>query len=112
MSSTDFPGNRAAYKLLQSSTSHGGDTLEFHGGQGVVFELKNLNFVGCMYTVESRNGFVQREGSILLPHLITYYHFSIFGDEPIWWSFYTDTVSDACLVLVKIWSTWIPPGPT
>lgn len=112
------------YKLANAMLSEGQDDISLAGGQGVIFEIKNLNILGTTFTVTSIRAALRDPGlwrnllgdryqmseeisSIILPLQTVYYQFACFGCEPMSWKFRTTTYSDVCSVGLKIWSTWV-----
>lgn len=113
------------YKFANAMpSSKGQDDISLAGGQGVIFEIKNLNILGTTFTVTSIRAALRDPGlwrnllgdwyqmsekicSIILPLQTVYYQFTCFGCEPMSWKFRTTTNSDVCMVGLKIWSTWV-----
>jgi hypothetical protein len=106
MSDTDSDGNR----LLNSGTWNGGTTLSVQGGQAMHFQLNNLNVLGTTINISAdRTG--KTKGLILVPSVSGDITFSVFGKEPMGWTFTVSTDSDAFLVGWQLFSTWIPGDP-
>ncbi len=88
---------------------NGNTTLSVEGGQGMCFEVKNLNILGTTISISDQYG--QTKGRIIPPQSSVKFVFSIFGCEPISWRFRISTNSDAFLVGWKLYSTWVPGDP-
>lgn len=105
-----LPTDSQGRKFHSSGIWNGKTSLTVQGGQGMHFELKNLNVLGSTIRIKANTG--ESKGSILLPQVPVDLEFSIFGNEPFGWRFDIDTDSDAFLVQWKLYSTWIPGDPS
>lgn len=107
--STDSDGLR----LLTSGSWNSGTTLMVQGGQGMHFKISNTNVLGTTITITAQSG--ESHSSIILPMGSVDLTFSIFGNEPMGWTFNISTDSDAFIVTWCLYSTWIPgdsPNPS
>ncbi len=71
------------------------------------FQITNLNVLGTAITIhadrtqESKSQIIGPQGTVDIS-------FTIFGREPMGWSFDVSTDSDAFLVSWSLFSSWIP----
>lgn len=104
-----LPTDSQGRKFHSSGIWNGKTSLTVPGGQGMHFEVKNLNALGSTIRIIANTG--ESKGSILLPQIPVDFEFSIFGNEPFGWRFEIETDSDAFLVQWKLYSTWVPGDP-
>jgi hypothetical protein len=106
MSDSDSQGR----KLLSTGTWNGNSSLNIQGGQGMHFEIKNVNALGTTIRITASTG--ESKGSIIAPLSTVDLEFSIFGNEPMGWGFSIETDSDAFIVQWNLYSTWVPGDPS
>ena len=97
-----------AEKLLDSGSWNESTIVQYRGGQGMHYKVKNVNILGTTIIIDSN-----RDGSrsVIIPPLATIdINFSVFGEEPIGWTFDISTNSEAFVVTWKLYSTWVPSG--
>lgn len=99
------------YKLAYQASSTCNDNFYISGGQGLIFEVKNVNVLGTIFSASADN---QSMKTLILPQETKRYQIGgRFGNEPMRWQIKTSTDS-ACVVLLSVWSTWVngmPPNP-
>ena len=103
--STDSEG----FKLLDFGTWNASATLNYRGGQVMHFAIKNVNVLGTTITIDSNLG--GSKTAQILPQATADMRFTVFGSEPMGWSFSVSTNSDAFIVAWKLYSSWIPGDP-
>ena len=104
-SGTDADGRR----LLDSGSWNGATTKSYQGGQGMHYQLKNVNVLGTTITINSNLG--GNKSLLILPQQTADMQFDCFGTEPMGWTFDISTDSDAFIVAWSLYSTWIPGDP-
>ena len=75
----------------------------------MTFHLKNLNILGTDITISA--GSFGKKSLILLPTGTGTIEFTVFGAEPMGWSFDVSFNSDAHVVGWQLDSTWVPGCP-
>src|SRR6266700_3200418 len=103
--SKDSDGRR----LLTSGSWNSGTNLTVQGGQGMHFNISNANVLGTTITIAANSG--ESHSTIITPLGSADLQFSIFGNEPMGWTFNISTNSDAFIVTWCLYSTWIPGDP-
>lgn len=91
--------------LLTAGIWNGNTIIRVQGGQGMHFQIRNLNFLGTTISITGDN---QVHRSIIPPLMTVDFMFSCFGPEPMPWAFDIRTESDVFLVGWKLYSTWVP----
>jgi hypothetical protein len=86
-----------------------GTTLTVQGGQGMHFNVSNVNVLGTTITIAADSG--ESHSANILPLGSADLVFSIFGNEPMGWRFDISTSSSAFIVTWCLYSTWIPGDP-
>jgi hypothetical protein len=97
------------FKLLDSGTWNNSATLNYHGGQAMHFQVKNVNVLGTTLSINSNLG--GNKSLIILPQQTGDIRFDCFGSEPMGWTFDVSTDSDAFIVAWQLFSSWIPGDP-
>jgi hypothetical protein len=103
--STDDQG----WRLLDTGTWNGSATLSYQGGQGMHFQVKNVNVLGTTLSIHSNLGGDQSQ--LIGPGMTLDLTFSCFGSEPMGWTFDISSDSDAFIVAWRLFSTWLPGDP-
>jgi hypothetical protein len=97
------------FKLAYQAPSICNDNFVLSGGQSLIFEVKNVNVLGTIFSASADD---QNMKIIILPQQTVRYKIpGRFGNEPMRWQIKTGTNSRACVVLLSIWSTWIDGMP-
>jgi len=99
--------------------------FSFQGGQSVIFAVRNLNIIGTTVKIENTRVVLRNRDDfwrhifgntytvtdacifIVLPLMTALVQWTIFGAEPMGWKFSFGTDSDAHLVGMTAYSTWI-----
>jgi len=102
---TDADGRR----LLDQGSWNGATSKSYQGGQGMHYQLKNVNVLGTTITINSNLG--GNKSLLILPQQTTDMQFDCFGAEPMGWTFDISTDSDAFIVAWSLYSTWLPGDP-
>lgn len=93
-------------KFLAGGGWTGSENIKYKGGQLMHFKVTNTNILGTTITISSNHAGRQ---SLIIPPLSTVdINFTLFGDEPIDWTFDISTDSDVFVVTWKLYSTWVP----
>src|SRR4051794_23749313 len=98
---SDQDGN--GRKLLGQGAWNADSSVSVLGGQGVSFQVTNINVVGTVVEITGRG---QTQSATILPGLTATLDFSFFGQEPISWDFEVSSPSDAFIVSWCLYSTW------
>lgn len=104
-SGTDADGRR----LLGQGSWNGATSKSYQGGQGMHYQLKNVNALGTTITINSNLG--GNKSLLILPQQTADMQFDCFGTEPMGWTFDISTDSDAFIVAWTLYSTWLPGDP-
>lgn len=105
----EAPSNPENYQRLTTGVWNSNSTLTVRGGQGMWFKIHNTNVLGTTIRITDQAGQVKQ--SIVLPASNVEFVFSVFGSEPMGWTFDIRTDSDAFMVTWELWSTWVPGMP-
>ena len=100
--------NENGHRLHSSGSWSSSTTLTVQGGQAMHFRVTNTNLLGTTIVITGRNQ-IQQANILPLGHVDL--NFSLFGAEPIQWTFQVSTNSDAFIVTWCLYSTWIPGDP-
>ncbi len=96
-------------KPLDAGSWNGNSHWEGQGGQLMRFTVNNANVLGTTITIAANSG--ESHSSIIAPMGSVDLEFSVFGAEPMGWSFDISTESDAFIVTWSLCSTWVPGDP-
>lgn len=98
-------------KLLTKGTwvGNGAAHMKFKGGQMMHFKVKNTNVIPTQITINCNLcNLDQNQSLYILPLATADIKFSIFGNEPIDWTFDISSDSKNFAVTWELYSTWVP----